>query len=105
MKHDLENIRAELSHYDVDMESRPDGSILLTVGNNGRQLVRVIDESCSAQEVVRLIHFDMTLDRDPESINEAVKHSCSTQLPTYSREPIFRTRCARLWNSRKLTDR
>lgn len=105
MKYDVENIRAELSRYKVDIESRPDGSILLTVGNNERRLVRVIDESCSAQEVVRLIHFDMALDNDPESINEAIKYCCTTQLPTYSREPIFRTRCARLWNNRKLTDR
>jgi len=52
--------------------------------------------------VIRLIKFDMTLDTDAESINEAVKHCNISDLPTYSREPIYRTRSSRLWAMRKL---
>ncbi|MDR8016137.1 hypothetical protein [Ectopseudomonas guguanensis] len=103
MKHDLESIRTALCNYEVDMTPRPDGSIVLTVAHNERQLVRVLDGSCSTQEVIRLIHFDMTLDEDGASISEAVKHCSAMQLPTYSREPIFRTRSSRLWAMRKLT--
>ena len=102
MKHDLESIRSALSIYQVDMPPRPDGSVVLTVAHEERQLVRVLDGSCSAQEVIRLIHFDMALNEDAESINEAVKHCSTTQLPTYSREPLFRTRSSRLWAMRKL---
>lgn len=103
MKHDLESVRSALSNYEVEMTPRPDGSIVLTVGHKERQLVRVLDGSCSTQEVIRLIHFDMALDEDGQSINEAVKHCSATQLPTYSREPLFRTRISRLWAMRKLT--
>ncbi|RRV27509.1 hypothetical protein EGJ23_08705 [Pseudomonas sp. o96-267] len=102
MKHDLENIRSALSIYDVDITSRPDGSVVLTVAHEERQLVRVLDGSCSTQEFIRLIHFDMALKEAPESVNEAVKHCSTTQLPTYSREPLFRTRSSRLWAMRKL---
>ncbi|KQO37887.1 hypothetical protein N5E99_15490 [Pseudomonas chengduensis] len=102
MKHDLENIRSALANYEVDMTPRPDGSIVLTVAHNERQLVRVLDGSCSTQEFIRLIHFDMALNEDAESVNEAVKHCSTTQLPTYSREPLFRTRSSRLWAMRKL---
>lgn len=104
MKHDLESIRSALSNYQVGMTSRPDGSIVLTIAHRDRMLVRVLDGSCPTQEVIRLIHFDMTLEEDGESINEAVKHCDVTQLPTYSREPIFRTRSSRLWAMRKLTN-
>ncbi|KJU80243.1 hypothetical protein N619_07100 [Ectopseudomonas oleovorans] len=102
MKHDLENIRSALANYEVDMTPRPDDSVVLTVAHEERQLVRVLDGSCSTQEVIRLIHFDMALNEDAESINEAVKHCSTTQLPTYSREPLFRTRSSRLWAMRKL---
>lgn len=102
MKHDLESIRSALSNYEVNMTPRPDGSIVLTVAHAERRLVRVLDESCCPQEFVRLIHFDMALDENAESINEAVKHCNATQLPTYSREPLFRTRTSRLWAMRKL---
>lgn len=102
MKHDLESIRSALANYEVDMTPRPDGSIVLTVAHNERQLVRVLDGSCSTQEFIRLIHFDMALDEDASSVNEAVKHCSTTQLPTYSREPLFRTRSSRLWAMRKL---
>lgn len=102
MKHDLENIRSALSSYQVEMIPRPDGSVVLTVANAERQLVRVLDGSCSTQEVIRLIHFDMALDENADSVNEAVKHCSATQLPTYSREPLFRTRASRLWAMRKL---
>jgi hypothetical protein len=103
MKHDLESIRSALANYEVDMTPRPDGSIVLIVAHKERQLVRVLDGSCPTQEVIRLIHFDMTLEEDGESISEAVKHCNTKQLPTYSREPIFRTRTSRLWAMRKLT--
>jgi len=76
---------------------------VLIVAHKERQLVRVLDGSCPTQEVIRLIHFDMTLEEDGESISEAVKHCNTKQLPTYSREPIFRTRTSRLWAMRKLT--
>ncbi|MGE8504449.1 MAG: hypothetical protein ACN6P1_19700 [Pseudomonas sp.] len=102
MRYDLNGIRSELSAYDVNMTLRPDGSVLLTVDNNGKRLTRVIDSNCSTQEVIRLIKFDMTLDTDAESINEAVKHCNISDLPTYSREPIYRTRSSRLWAMRKL---
>ena len=102
MKHDLESIRSALSIYQVDMTPRPDGSVVLTVAHEERQLVRVLDGSCSTQEFIRLIHFDMALNEDTESVNEAVKHCSTTQLPTYSREPLFRTRTSRLWAMRKL---
>lgn len=102
MKHDLESIRSALSIYQVEMTSRPDGSVVLTVAHEERQLVRVLDGSCSTQEIIRLIHFDMALNEDAESVNEAVKHCSTTQLPTYSREPLFRTRSSRLWAMRKL---
>lgn len=102
MKHDLESIRSALSVYEVDMTPRPDGSVVLTIAHEERQLVRVLDGSCSTQEVIRLIHFDMTLDEDAGSINEAVKHCSTSHLPTYSREPLFRTRSSRLWALRKL---
>lgn len=102
MNHNLENIRSALANYEVDMTPRPDGSIVLTVAHNERQLVRVLDGSCSTQEFIRLIHFDMALNEDAESVNEAVKHCSTTQLPTYSREPLFRTRSSRLWAMRKL---
>lgn len=102
MKHELDGIKSALPNYEIDMASRPDGSIVLTIAHKERQLVRVFDGSCSMQEIIRLIHFDMTLDENAESISEAVKHCCTTQLPTYSREPIFRTRSSRLWAMRKL---
>lgn len=102
MNHDLESIRSALSNYEVEMSPRPDGSVVLTIAHKERQLVRVLDGSCSAQEMVRLIHFDMALEDGDDSINEAVKH-CTTQLPTYSREPIFRTRTSLLWTMRRLT--
>jgi len=47
----------------------------------------------------------MALNEDAESINEAVKYCSTTQLPTYSREPLFRTRSSRLWAMRKLTNK
>lgn len=102
MKHDLEGIRSALSDYDIDTMSRPDGSVVLTVKHRNRHLTRVVDANCSTDEVIRLIKFDMTLDEDGHSINEAVKYCCSSTLPTYSREPIFRTRNSRLWALRKL---
>ena len=105
MKHDLESIRSALADYEVAITPRPDGSVVLTVADEQRRLVRVLDASCSTQEFIRLIHFDMTLDEDAESINAAVKHCSTTQLPTYSREPLFRTRLSRLWAMRKLTQK
>lgn len=102
MKYDLNGIRSELSAYDVNMTLRPDGSVLLTVEHNDRRLTRVLDANCHTHEVIRLIKFDMTMDADTESINEAVKHCDVNRLPTYSREPIFRTRSSRLWTIRKL---
>ncbi|VXC47625.1 hypothetical protein [Pseudomonas sp. 8O] len=103
MKHDLENIRSALANYEVDMTPRPDGSVVLTVVHEQRRLVRVLDGSCPVQEFIRLIHFDMALDKGAKSIKEAVKYSSTTKLPTYSRDPIFRTRLSRLWAMRKLT--
>ena len=103
MKHDLESIRSALADYEVAMTLRPDGSVVLTVADEQRRLVRVLDASCSTQEFIRLIHFDMALNEDAESINEAVKYCSTTQLPTYSREPLFRTRSSRLWAMRELT--
>jgi hypothetical protein len=105
MKHDLENIKSALANYEVDMTPRPDGSIVLTIAHEQRRLVRVLDGSCPPQEFIRLIHFDMALDENAESINEAIKHCSTTQLPTYSREPLFRTRLSRLWAMRKLTQK
>nr|WP_064494823.1 hypothetical protein [Pseudomonas chengduensis] len=102
MKHNLEEIQSALFKYDINVASRPDGSIVLTITHNERQLERVLDGSCSTREVIRLIHFDMALNEDAESINEAVKYCSTTQLPTYSREPLFRTRSSRLWAMRKL---
>ncbi|AVO55595.1 hypothetical protein [Ectopseudomonas mendocina] len=101
MKYDLNGIRSELAEYDVNMTLRPDNSVILTVVHNGKRLMRVIDTSITTQEVIRLIKFDMTLDADSGSIAEAVKH-CNNDLPTYSREPIFRTLHSRLWAIRKL---
>jgi len=51
MKHNLEEIQSALSKYDVNVTSRPDGSIVLTITHNERQLERVLDGSCSTREV------------------------------------------------------
>jgi hypothetical protein len=103
MKADIDRIKSALSCYDIDTTYRPDGSVVLTVKHRDRKIVRVIDANCATEQVIRLIKFDMTLDDDAESINEAVKFCSTTNLPTYSREPIFRTRHARLWALRKIS--
>ena len=104
MKYDLSGIRSELSAYDVNMALRPDGSVLLTVTHEGKRLTRVIDVNCSTHEIIRLIKFDLALESGSEPISEAVKYCNVSSLPTYSRDPIFRTRSARLWALRKLTN-
>lgn len=104
MKADIDRIKSALSCYTLDTTYRPDGSVVLTVKNGEKKIVRVVDANCETEETIRLIKFDMTLDENGEAINEAVKYCTFTQLPTYSREPIFRTRHSRLWALRKITN-
>lgn len=89
-------------HYDVTTTLRPDGSVLLTVACNGRSLERIIDESSSPSEVVRQIKLDMALDASHPQAGDAIKYCSARDLPTYSREPLYRTRSASLWNLRKI---
>ncbi|MGP0173557.1 hypothetical protein ACSVIJ_16960 [Pseudomonas sp. NCHU5208] len=104
MKADIDRIKSALSCYAIDETYRPDGSVVLTVKHGDKKIVRVIEPNSDPEQTVRLIKFDMTLDETGEAINEAVKYCNCTQLPTYSREPIFRTRHARLWALRKITN-
>lgn len=102
MKPDLNRVKQALSAYDINMTRRPDGSVLLLIKNAKRRIRRVIDESYSTDEIILMIKFDMTISTDTKSINEAIKYCRDTSLPTYSRNPIFRTRNARLWSTREI---
>lgn len=105
MNPDLNSVKLALSVYDVSMTRRPDGSVMLIVTNNGRRVRRVFDESYSTDEIIRMIKFDMTLRSEGASVSEAVKYCSASNLPTYSREPIYQTRTSRLWSMRKIVDR
>ena len=102
MNPDHNSAKLASSLYNVSMTRRPDGSVLLLVTNNGHHIRRVFDESYSTDEIIRTIKFDMTLRSDEASVSEAAKYCSSSKLPTYSREPIYQTRTARLWSKRKL---
>lgn len=104
MELDLNRVMHDLSDYGVSMSRRPDGSVLLNVAHNGHQLQRVVDQSYTTDEIVRMVKFDLLAEAQSASLNEAVQFSCSTDLPTYSHTPISRTRSANLWQTRKLKD-
>jgi hypothetical protein len=102
MNPDLKRVKQALLAYDVSMTRRPDGSVLLLVKNGDHLVSRVIDGSYTTEEIILMVKFDMTMRSDTASINEAAKYSRDINLPTYSREPIYRTRNARLWSIREI---
>lgn len=104
METDLDRVVRGLSDYCVDVDRRPDGSVLLTVAHNGHRLKRVVDTSFSTDEIVRMIKFDLVAETGEKSIEEAVKYCSTVNLPTYTRRPIRRTRSASLWAMRKIKD-
>lgn len=104
MKNDLNTLMDGLANYGVSVTQRPDGSVLLSVAHNGRQLNRVVDERYSNDELVRMIKFELIAQAEGTSLQEAAQYCCSGKLPTYSNTPITRTRSANLWESRKLKD-
>ncbi|MDH1263314.1 MULTISPECIES: hypothetical protein [unclassified Pseudomonas] len=104
MELDLDKVVRGLSDYCVNVDRRPDGSVLLTVAHDGHRLKRVVDNSFSADEIVSMIKFDLVAGAADRPIAEAVKYCSSTRLPTYTRRPIRRTRSASLWAMRKIRD-
>lgn len=104
MELDLNRVMNDLSDYGVNMSRRPDGSVLLTVAHEGNNLQRVVDQSYTTDEIIRMVKFDLLAEAENTPLTEAVQYSCNINLPTYTHTPICRTRSANLWQTRKLKD-
>lgn len=102
MNLDLDVLMDGLSGFGPSLAKRPDGSVLLVVAHSGKRQKRVVDDSYTADEVIRMVKFDLLSEGGDESLAEAVEFSSNVNLPTYTHLPVCRTRSANLWESRKL---
>lgn len=104
MKLDLNVLMDGLSSFGPRLAKRPDGSVLLMVAHSGKRHRRVVDDSYTTEEVIRLVKFDLLSEGKEGSVADAVEFSSKADLPTYTHEPLKITRSAGLWESRKLKD-
>ncbi|MGE8454016.1 MAG: hypothetical protein ACN6OP_26080 [Pseudomonadales bacterium] len=86
----------------VTASPRPDGSLLISVNQGNRKVRRIVDHTCLTQEVVRSIKFELSEMASQEEVVKVIQHYGSKTLPTFSNQPIYRTRCAKMWEMRKL---
>ncbi|MDR8016910.1 hypothetical protein [Ectopseudomonas guguanensis] len=86
----------------VTASPRPDGSLLISVKQGDRKIRRVVDHSCLIQEVARSIKFELSEMKSQEEVIKAVQNYGPKILPTFANQPIYRTRCSRMWEMRKL---
>ena len=102
MKLNLDELLTGLDGYAPRVTERPDGSVVLMVAHSGKKLRRVVDDSYTSDEMIRLIKFDLLSESGHVPAAEVAKLSISTDLPTYTHAPICRTKSATLWESRKI---
>ena len=81
---------------------RPDGSLLISVKQGNCSIKRVVDHTFLTQEVVRSIKFELSEKTTQNDISKVVQEYGPKALPTFANQPIYRTRCARMWETRKL---
>ncbi|MBH3337974.1 hypothetical protein I5L51_02470 [Pseudomonas mendocina] len=86
----------------VSAKPRPDGSVLVSVKQGDRKIRRVVDHTCATQEVIRAIKFELSEKANDGEIIKVVQNYGPTNLPTFANQPIYRTRYARMWETRKL---
>ena len=88
----------------VTASPRPDGSLLISVKQGNRKIRRVVDHTCLAQEVVRSIKFELSEKASQDEVAKVVQEYGPTILPTFANQPIYRTRCSKMWEMRKLNN-
>jgi len=86
----------------ITASPRPDGSLLISVKQGDRRVRRVVDHTCLIQEVARCIKFELSEMKSQEEVIKAVRNYGPKTLPTFANQPIYRTRCSKMWEMRKL---
>lgn len=103
MDDDLAIWRRALPGCDIAFDHRPDGSYVVIVLTEGKELRRVLPVDLKdVDQLIRRIKLDLMLAKGQIPTRDVIGTMDISNLPTYTNGRLYKTRAASLWERRRL---